>query len=193
MLLFSARSGALAARIGPRIQLTVGPILAAVGLLLLRGVGADANYLTDVLPGVLFFGLGLTTLVAPLTAAVLGAVDDQHAGLASGVNNAAARAGALLAIAALPLLVGLTGEAYEKPAELTAAYRSAMLWCVGLMLVGAVLAGLFVRPGAPAATGTSRARRSPWPTHPRPAGAPERSSRHSGTGSGSGSAGDARG
>jgi EmrB/QacA subfamily drug resistance transporter len=143
MLLLSARSGALAARIGPRIQLTVGPILAAVGLLLLRGVGADANYLTDVLPGVLLFALGLTTLVAPLTAAVLGAVDDSHAGLASGVNNAAARAGALLAIAALPLLVGLTGEAYENPTELTAAYRSSMLWCVGLMLVGAVLAGLF--------------------------------------------------
>ena len=143
MLLLSARSGALAARIGPRIQLTVGPILAAVGLLLLRGVGANANYLTDVLPGVLLFALGLTTLVAPLTAAVLGAVDDSHAGLASGVNNAAARAGALLAIAALPLLVGLTGEAYENPADLTAAYRSSMLWCVGLMLVGAVLAGLF--------------------------------------------------
>jgi EmrB/QacA subfamily drug resistance transporter len=143
MLLLSARSGALAARIGPRIQLTVGPILAAVGLLLLRGVGADANYLTDVLPGVLLFALGLTTLVAPLTAAVLGAVDDRHAGLASGVNNAAARAGALLAIAALPLLVGLTGEAYENPTDLTAAYRSSLLWCVGLMLVGAVLAGLF--------------------------------------------------
>jgi hypothetical protein len=143
MLLFSARSGALAARIGPRIQLTVGPILGAVGLLLLRGVGADANYLTDVLPGVLLFGIGLTTLVAPLTAAVLAAVDDRHAGLASGVNNAAARAGALLAIAALPLLVGLTGEAYENAADLTAAYRSSMLWCAGLLVVGAVLAGLF--------------------------------------------------
>jgi hypothetical protein len=92
---------------------------------------------------VLLFALGLTTLVAPLTAAVLGAVDDRHAGLASGVNNAAARAGALLAIAALPLLVGLTGEAYENPTDLTAAYRSSLLWCVGLMLVGAVLAGLF--------------------------------------------------
>jgi EmrB/QacA subfamily drug resistance transporter len=147
MLLFSARSGALAARIGPRIQLTVGPIVAAAGLLLLRGVGADANYLTDVLPGVLLFGVGLTALVAPLTAAVLAAVVDRHAGLASGVNNAAARAGALLAIAALPLLVGLTGEAYENPSDLTAAYRSSMLWCVGLMLVGALLAGLLAGRG----------------------------------------------
>ncbi|HEY6595924.1 MAG TPA: MFS transporter [Asanoa sp.] len=147
MLLLSARSGALAARIGPRIQLTVGPLLAAIGLVLLRGVGADANYLTDVLPGVILFGLGLTTLVAPLTAAVLAAVEDRHAGLASGVNNAAARAGALLAIAALPLLVGLTGEAYEDPAALTAAYRAALLWCVGLLLVGTVLAGLFTGGG----------------------------------------------
>jgi EmrB/QacA subfamily drug resistance transporter len=158
MLLFSARSGALAARIGPTIQLTVGPILAAVGLILLRGVGANANYLTDVLPGVLLFGIGLTALVAPLTAAVLSAVEDRHAGLASGVNNAAARAGALLAIAALPLLVGLTGAAYEVPADLTAAYRSSMLWCAGLMLVGALLAGLF--------TGAARRRHRHEPCTP---------------------------
>lgn len=143
MLLFSARSGALATRIGPRLQLTLGPVVAAVGVVLLRGIGPDADYLTEVLPGVLLFGIGLTTLVAPLTTAVLGAVDNRHSGVASGVNNAAARIGALLAIAALPLVVGLTGEAYRVPAELTSAFRSAMLWCAGLMLVGTVLAGVF--------------------------------------------------
>ena len=143
MLLLSARSGALATRIGPRWQLTVGPVIAAVGMLLLRGIGPNADYVTDVLPGVLLFGLGLTTLVAPLTTAVLAAVDMRHSGIASGVNNAAARAGALIAIAALPLLVSLTGEAYQVPAELTSAFRSAMLWCAGLMVVGAALALVF--------------------------------------------------
>jgi EmrB/QacA subfamily drug resistance transporter len=140
MLLLSARSGALATRIGPRWQLALGPVIAAVGVILLRGIGTEADYLTDELPGVLLFGIGLTTLVAPLTTAVLGAVEMQHSGIASGVNNAAARAGALVAVAALPLLVGLSGAAYQVPAELTAAFRSAMLWCAGLMVVGSGLA-----------------------------------------------------
>jgi len=143
MLLLSARSGDLATRIGPRWQLTLGPAVAALGVVLLRGIGPHADYLTAVLPGVLLFGIGLTTLVAPLTTAVLGAVDTRHSGVASGVNNAAARAGALLAVAALPLLVDLTGDAYQVPAQLTAAFQDAMLWCAGLMLVGSVLAAFF--------------------------------------------------
>ncbi|MDG4822360.1 MFS transporter [Asanoa sp. WMMD1127] len=143
MLLLSARSGDLATRISPRWQLTIGPLIAAVGVILLRRVGPDTNYLTDVLPGVLLFGLGLVTLVAPLTTAVLGAVSMQHSGVASGVNNAAARAGALIAIAALPLLVDLTGEAYEVPSQLTSSFRAAMLWCAGLMVVGSGLALVF--------------------------------------------------
>jgi EmrB/QacA subfamily drug resistance transporter len=150
MLLFSARSGALATRIGPRWQLTVGPVVAAVGMIMLRGIGPDADYLTDVLPGVLLFGLGLVILVAPLTTAVLAAVDMRHSGIASGVNNAAARAGALIAIAALPLLVSLSGEAYQVPAQLTSSFRAAMLWCAGLMVVGAGLAVVFCA-GLPAA------------------------------------------
>ncbi|MEV0714144.1 MFS transporter [Asanoa sp. NPDC050611] len=143
MLLLSARSGELATRIGPRWQLTIGPVVAAIGVILLRRVGPDTDYLTDVLPGVLLFGLGLVTLVAPLTTAVLGAVEMQHSGVASGVNNAAARAGALLAIAALPLFVGLSGAAYEVPSALTASFREAMLWCAGLMVSGSVLAVVF--------------------------------------------------
>ncbi|BCB85716.1 MFS transporter [Phytohabitans suffuscus] len=143
MLAGSSWSGALAARVGPRPQLTAGPLVAAAGLLLLREVGPDANFWTDVLPGTVVFGAGLTLLVAPLTAAVLGAVGDEHAGVASGINNAAARAGGLLAVAALPLLVGLSGTAYEHPGELTAGFRGAMLWCAGLLAAGAVLALLF--------------------------------------------------
>ena len=95
----------LATRIGPRIPLTVGPVLTAVGTLMLLGVGPDGSYWTTVLPGVVVFGIGLTVLVAPLTATVLAAAPDRHAGVASGVNNAVARTGSLLAVAALPAAV----------------------------------------------------------------------------------------
>ncbi|TDC39713.1 DHA2 family efflux MFS transporter permease subunit [Micromonospora sp. KC213] len=145
LLVGSARAGALAARIGPRLPLTVGPVVAAAGLLLLRRVGAGASYGADVLPGVLLFGAGLTLVVAPLTASVLAAVPDRFVGVASGVNNAASRVGGLLAVAALPLLVSLSGTGYAQPAELTAAYRQALAWCAGLLLAGAVLAALLVR------------------------------------------------
>jgi hypothetical protein len=76
---------------------------------------------------------------------VLAAVDDRFAGVASGFNNAASRAGGLLAVAALPLLVGLSGTGYAEPGELTDAYRGAMLWCAGLLLAGAALAALLIR------------------------------------------------
>ncbi|MER6596080.1 MFS transporter, partial [Micromonospora purpureochromogenes] len=125
LLVGSARAGALSARIGPRLPLSVGPVIAAAGLLLLRRVGPGTSYWVDVLPGVLLFGLGLTLVVAPLTASVLAAVADRFAGVASGFNNAASRVGGLLAVAALPLLVGLSGTGYEQPAELTHAYRGA--------------------------------------------------------------------
>ncbi|RQW97258.1 MFS transporter [Micromonospora inaquosa] len=144
LLVGSARAGALSARIGPRLPLAIGPVVAAVGLLLLRGVGPGASYWRDVLPGVLLFGIGLTLVVAPLTASVLAAVQDRFSGVASGFNNAASRAGGLLAVAALPLLVGLSGGGYEQKAELTDAFRGAMEWCAGLLVVGAVLAFVLV-------------------------------------------------
>ncbi|GAB3855696.1 hypothetical protein GCM10029963_50870 [Micromonospora andamanensis] len=145
LLVGSPLTGALSTRIGPRLPLTVGPVLAAVGLLMLREVEPGASYWRQVLPGVAIFGAGLTLVVAPLTASVLAAVEDRFAGVASGFNNAASRVGGLLAVAALPLLVGLTGTGYEQPAELTAAYRGALLWCAGLLLAGAVTAALLVR------------------------------------------------
>ncbi|RQX08864.1 MFS transporter [Micromonospora ureilytica] len=144
LLVGSARAGALSARIGPRLPLAIGPVVAAVGLLLLRGVGPGASYWRDVLPGVLLFGIGLTLVVAPLTASVLAAVQDRFSGVASGFNNAASRAGGLLAVAALPLLVGLSGAGYEQKADLTDAFRGAMLWCAGLLVAGAVLALVLV-------------------------------------------------
>jgi EmrB/QacA subfamily drug resistance transporter len=138
LLLFSARSGALAQKIGPRPQLVAGPLLCAGGALWLRWAGE--NYWTTVLPGVLVFSIGLTALVAPLTTAVLGALADRFAGVASGINNAAARAGSLIAVAALPLLVGLAGSEYAQPGPLTSSYRSAAVWCAAFLAVGGLIA-----------------------------------------------------
>lgn len=158
LLVGSARSGALAARIGPRLQLTVGPLLAAGGLLLLRRIGRGASYWVDVLPGIALFGLGVTLVVAPLTASVLAAAPDRFAGAASGLNNAASRVGGLLAVSGLPLLVGLSGGGYRVAGELTSAYRDALLWCAGLMVAGAALALLLVH----------RPHRPPQPSRPCP-------------------------
>jgi EmrB/QacA subfamily drug resistance transporter len=147
MLLFSGRAGALGARVGPRLPLVVGPLLGAAGSLLLRGVGPGDGYWLHVLPGVLVFGVGLTLLVAPLTAAVLSSVQDRYAGTASGINNAAARAGGLVATAALPLAVGLSGEDYQDPAALGDGFRAAMVGSAGLLVLGALVAAKFVRTG----------------------------------------------
>jgi EmrB/QacA subfamily drug resistance transporter len=149
MLLFSARAGELGEKIGPRIPLTVGPLLCAAGMLLMLRVGPDASYVVDVLPALLVLGLGMVTLVAPLTATVLGSVDTARAGLASGINNAAARAAGLIAVAALPLLAGMGPEAYRSASAFDAAFGRAMLWCAGVLVVGAVLAFATVRRPAP--------------------------------------------
>ncbi|HSE70874.1 MAG TPA: MFS transporter [Nocardioidaceae bacterium] len=163
MLLLSSRSGALAARIGPRWQLSVGPMLCAAGVMLLREVGAGTSYLLGVLPGMLVFSLGLVALVTPLTASVLAAAPDRLAGIASGVNNAVARTGSLLAVAALPAVVGLTGADYEDPAVFTAGYTDALLVCSVLLVLGGAVSFVGLRgvppPGAPAST----APRSPAP------------------------------
>ncbi|MET0523158.1 MAG: MFS transporter [Nocardioides sp.] len=146
MLFLASRGGALGARIGPRIPMTFGPIVMAVGVFLLLGVGEDVNYLVDVLPGLTVFGLGLALMVASLTATVLAAAPDEHAGIASGVNNAVARAGSLLAVAALPALVGLGGEEYADPQAFDAAYGSAMMISAGLLVLGGVVSWFTIRP-----------------------------------------------
>ncbi|SHI12186.1 MFS transporter [Streptomyces sp. 3214.6] len=145
MLLLSARSGELAVRIGPRIPLTVGPLLCAAGMLLMLRVGPDASYVPDVLPAVLVLGLGMVSLVAPLTATVLASVDVARAGLASGINNAAARAAGLIAVAALPLLTGMGQEAYRSADAFDDAFRRAMMLCAGVLALGAVVAFATVR------------------------------------------------
>lgn len=142
MLLLSSRSGALAARIGPRRQMAVGPLIAAAGLLLTLRIGPGASYLVDVVPAVTLFGLGLATLVAPLTSTVLAAAPREHAGTASGVNNAVARAAGLLAVAVVPPLAGLSGLDYRSPTVFRSGFRVAIGLCVGLLVAGAVLAAV---------------------------------------------------
>jgi EmrB/QacA subfamily drug resistance transporter len=145
MLLFSSRMGALAQRIGPRIPLTAGPWVAAAGVLLLRGIGPDPSYLLDVLPGAVLFGAGLTITVAPLTATVLDSAPDRFAGVASGVNNAVARAAGLLAVAVVPALAGIGGADYADPVSFAAGFRTAMLLIAGLLLAGGLVGLLTVR------------------------------------------------
>jgi EmrB/QacA subfamily drug resistance transporter len=142
MLALSARAGALAGRIGPRRPMTFGPLLVACGLLLMLRIGPGAGYLTEVLPAVIVFGLGLALTVAPLTAAVLGAAAARHAGVASGVNNAVARTAGLLAVAVLPAVTGLTGAAYQDPVLMARGFHLAVWCCTGLVLASAMIAWL---------------------------------------------------
>ena len=145
-LLFLASSGGrLATRIGPRIPMTFGPVIMGVGTLMLLSVGRDPSYWIDVLPGLTVFGLGLALMVAPLTATVLAAAPDEHAGIASGINNAVARAGSLLAVAALPVAVGLGGAEYADPVAFNDAYRSATIICAVLLVVGGAISWVTIR------------------------------------------------
>ena len=144
MLALSARSGAMAQRIGPRIPLTIGPLVIAGGLLLLTRIEPGDAYATSILPAVAVFGLGLTLVVAPVTATVLAAADARHSGIASGVNNAVARVGGLLAVAALPVIAGLTGDAFYDPTAMTDGFRTAMMACAGLAAAGGLLAWLTI-------------------------------------------------
>lgn len=139
MLVFSPRAAKLGEQIGARVPLTLGPLLAASGALLMLRIGAHASYLTDVLPASAVLGAGMTLLVAPLTETVLNAVETRRAGIASGVNNAAARTGSLLAVAALPALVGLSGEQYRSAHAVDQAFRAAVVGCAGLMAAAALL------------------------------------------------------
>jgi EmrB/QacA subfamily drug resistance transporter len=136
MLLLAARGGALSERIGPRIPMTVGPLVMAAGTLWLLAVGPGVVWWRDVAPGMTVFGLGLALMVAPLTATVLAAAPDEVTGVASGINNAVARAGSLLAVAALPMAVGLSGDDYRDPVVFDASYGQAMIACAVLLVVG---------------------------------------------------------
>ena len=145
MLALSAPAGMLADRIGPRLPMTIGPLGIAAGLALMSRVQAEATYFGTILPGLLVFGLGLSLTVAPLTATVLAAATSKHAGIASGVNNAISRGAGLLAVAAIPGLTGLTGDAYRDPVIFASGFRAAMRISAALAAAGGLLAWLSIR------------------------------------------------
>jgi EmrB/QacA subfamily drug resistance transporter len=151
LLVFSARVGGLIPRIGARPLLTAGPLLAGAGLLLLTRATPGQTYLTGVLPGILVFSAGMCLVVTPITATALGAVDASHAGLASGVNNAVARIGGLIAVAVLPVIAG-AGTSTRLPVH---GFRVAMAVTGALAAAGGLIAlvGLPIRtrPVTPAA------------------------------------------
>lgn len=134
MFVWSGKFGALAGRLGPRWFMAGGPILGGIGFLMLLGMSATPNYWTQVLPGVLVFGLGLTATVAPLTSAVLGDIPSRNAGIGSAVNNAIARIAGLLAVAAVGVIIGsqVTMEGFQRG-----------IWMMAvLLIVGGVISAI---------------------------------------------------
>jgi EmrB/QacA subfamily drug resistance transporter len=158
MLVFSAQAGRLGQRIGPRIPMTVGPIILGIGLVLLAGIEPGDGYLGSVLPGVLVFGVGMTIFVAPLTTTVLGALPDERAGTASAVNNAIARLAQLLASAALPAAAGLSASTAVGPGAFSDGFHTAMLIAAGIAALGGLISWATIRGRDPRLA----------PTHPSP-------------------------
>ncbi len=142
MLFLSSRAGALSQRIGPRLPMTIGPLIIAGGLLLFTRIAPGESYASAVLPGAIVFGLGLSLTVAPLTSTVMASVDDSELGVASGVNNAVARLASLLAVAVLPAIVGL--DITLEPAAFTGTVAVALRICAALSVIGAAIAWLTV-------------------------------------------------
>jgi EmrB/QacA subfamily drug resistance transporter len=150
LLLFSPAAGRLAGRGGPEPFLVAGPLVAAVGALLLGSMGPRADYPSEVLPGVLVFGVGLSLTVAPVTGAALNALDEARAGVASGVNNAVARTAQLLAVPLLPLVAGISGIDRVGGVAFDEGFHSACRWAAAALVATALLSAgvLGLRPGA---------------------------------------------
>ncbi len=161
MLLLSARAGRLAQRIGPRLPMTIGPIVAGIGLALLVQVEPGASYVAGALPGVLVFSLGLSLTVAPLTSTVLAAASADHAGVASAVNNSVARVAGLFAVAVLPVAAGISGAGALDPHQFNRGFRVAMLLAGALCAAGGLLAFATIR-------GVRRPGETAAPAEPRP-------------------------
>jgi EmrB/QacA subfamily drug resistance transporter len=172
MLLLSARAGRLSARIGPRLPMTLGPLLVAAGFALLARIGPGARYLVDILPASLVYGFGLTLTVAPLTATVLAAAPAEHAGVASAVNNDVARTAGLLAVAVLPVAAGISGADALQPDRFAAGFRTAMIIAAALCAAGGLLSWLTIRNPEPEAAleGEGERERVPVPAAPPPVG-----------------------
>jgi len=137
MFFLSSRFGALAGRFGPRFFMSIGPTIAAGGFLSFLLVSSEINYWTQLFPGILLFGLGLSMTVAPLTAAVLGDISKQHAGIGSAVNNAIARIAGLVAIASIGLIIG--------PSVTLEGFHRGVIAMSLLLFIGGVISALGIR------------------------------------------------
>lgn len=164
MLLFSARSGRLATRIGPRLQMSLGPVVVAAGLALLTRAVSGTEYFEYVFPAVVVFGVGLAIVVAPLTATAMDSAPSEHAGIASAVNNDVARVAGLVAVAILPWLAGLEGRSYLNARALASEFRTAVLIAAALCATGGVLAAVAIRNPSPSGGGDE----APLPAGPAP-------------------------
>jgi EmrB/QacA subfamily drug resistance transporter len=140
MFLLSPRFGALSGRFGPRLFMTVGPIVASLGFLLLLRVDQSVDYVSQLLPGIIVFGCGLAMTVSPLTSAVLGSVESKHAGIGSAINNAVARIAGLIATAAIGTLIGSNLN--------VAGFHRGLLATAGLLALGGIVSAIGIRnPG----------------------------------------------
>ena len=137
LILLSTFVGGLSARFGPRLFMPLGPILAGIGYILMLTVTAEVNYWTQVLPGVLLFGFGLTLTVAPLTSAILGAISERQAGIGSAINNAVARVAGLIAIALLGIITGSTLD--------LAGFHRGLIVTAALFFVGGIISAIGIR------------------------------------------------
>ena len=137
MILFSSRVGALSGRFGPRLFMTIGPIIAGLGALLMLLINDPFNYWWQVLPGILVFGLGVTLTVSPLTSAILGSIESSRSGIASAVNNAVSRVAGLIVIAMLALIVG-------GSLNLNGVHR-AMIAAAALLILGGIVSFIGIR------------------------------------------------
>jgi len=144
MFALSRRFGALADRYGPRLFMGAGPLVAAAGIVLLLGTGLSTAYLTDVLPAMLVFGLGLSMTVAPLTATVLADAQESDAGIASAINNAVARVAGLIGVSILGIVVAhtLVGDTFAANDESVRAFHQVVLICTVLVGAGGVVGAL---------------------------------------------------
>jgi EmrB/QacA subfamily drug resistance transporter len=153
LFVLSPRFGRLASGTGPRLPMTAGPIVGGLGLLLMLRIDSGADYVTEVLPAVLVFGLGLAATVAPLTATVLDSVEERHVGIASGINNGVSRVAGLLAIAVLGAVISarfdaIAGDVAGGPltdaatAASTSAFHLGILIAAALMIAGGIASGL---------------------------------------------------
>ena len=145
MMTLSSRVGGLTNKLGARRLMTAGGALTTVGVLILATSGHHPNYWARILPGLLVFSLGMVMIAVPVTVTVLNSTTTDRAGIASGVNNAVARAAGALAVAAFPLLVGLKGDGYADPAKLEPAFSKAMVLAAALFAVTGAIAWFGIR------------------------------------------------